>query len=226
MITTPRNKRVVIGIMVALAVLIFAIDARLPQGWTPAPLYVAVVGASMWLAGLRPIWIAAIACTLLTVLAFFVAPPGWANADLFNRGCSIMAICGIAIFCVLYKRTEQRSLELAAIVKPLGDAIINKSLDGVITTWNVGAARLFGYTAEEVVGKPVSILVPPDHPDECPDSSDESVRAKPWSITKPCAGGRMGTHRRLTHPFPSPRCFRPNRGRYDDSPRYYRSQAG
>ncbi|MGO9107989.1 MAG: PAS domain S-box protein, partial [Thermoguttaceae bacterium] len=74
----------------------------------------------------------------------------------------------IALFCVLYKRTERRSLELAAIVKPFGDAIISKSLDGVITTWNVGAERLFGYTAEEVVGKPVSILVPPDHPDEMP----------------------------------------------------------
>ena len=92
MTATPQNKRVVVGIMVALAALIFALDARVPQGWTPAPLYVAVVGASMWLAGLRPIWIAALACTLLTVLAFFVAPPGSANADLFNRACSIMAI--------------------------------------------------------------------------------------------------------------------------------------
>jgi PAS domain S-box-containing protein len=169
MIATPQNKRVVIGIMVALAALIFVLDARVPQGWTPAPLYVAVVAASMWLAGLRPIWIAALACTLLTVLAFFIAPPGAANADLFNRSCSILAICMVALFCVLYKRTEQRSLELAAIVKPFGDAIISKSLDGVITTWNVGAERLFGYTAEEVVGKPVSILALPDHPDEMPE---------------------------------------------------------
>ena len=168
MSATSRNKRVVVGIMVALAALIFALDARVPQGWTPAPLYVAVVAASMWLPGLRPIWIAVVACTLLTVLAIFVAPPGSINADLFNRSCSIIAIWGIALFCVLYKRTEQRSIELAAIVKPLGDAIISKSLDGVITAWNVGAERLFGYTAEEVVGKPVSILAPPDHPEEMP----------------------------------------------------------
>ena len=50
----------------------------------------------------------------------------------------------------------------------------------MITTWNVGAARIYGYTAEEVVGKPVSILVPPDHPDEMPQllervSQGESV---------------------------------------------------
>ncbi len=168
MTTTPPDRKVVVGIMVALAALIFVLDARVPQGWTPAPLYVAVVGASMWLAALRPVWIAAIACTLLTVLAFFVAPPGWANADLFNRVCSILAIWVIALFCVLYKRTERRSLELAAIVKPFGDAIISKSLDGVITTWNMGAERLFGYTTEEVVGKPVSILVPTNRPDAMP----------------------------------------------------------
>ncbi len=154
------------GGMVALAALIFALDSLVPQGWTPAPLYVAVVASSMWLARLRPIWIAAIACTLLTVLAFFVAPPGSINADLFNRFFSILAICVVALFCVLYKRAERRSLELAAIVKSFGDAIISKNLDGVITTWNAGAERLFGYTAEEVLGRRVTLLFAPEHRDE------------------------------------------------------------
>ncbi len=166
MATVPRNRKFIIGGMVALAALILALDSQVSQGWTPAPLYVAVVGASMWLAGLRPIWIAAIACTLLTVLAFFVAPPGWINADLFNRSCSILAIWVVALFCVLYKRAERRSLELAAIVKSFGDAIISKSLDGEITTWNAGAERLFGYTAEEVLGRPVTLLFAPEHRDE------------------------------------------------------------
>src|ERR671930_1960296 len=47
-------------------------------------------------------------------------------------------------------------------------AIISKTLEGIITSWNKGAERIFGYTAEEVVGKPVSILIPTDHPDEEP----------------------------------------------------------
>ena len=317
MTTTPRNRKVVVGIMVALAALIFTLDSLVPQGWTPAPLYVAVVGASMWLAGLRPMWLAATACTLLTVLAFFVAPPGAADADLFNRGSSILAIWVIALFCVLYKRTERQSLELAAsasaiarditerkqaeealrlanaynrslleasldplvtigpngkitdvnaatetatgcsrseligadfcdyftepakaragyeqvfregsvrdfalelrhrdghvisvlynastyrdeagqvigvfaaarditerkrseeqasrlaaIVESSEDAILSKTLEGVIVSWNKGACEVYGYTAEEAVGKPVSILVPPDHPDETPE---------------------------------------------------------
>ncbi len=166
MATVPRNRKFIIGGMVALAALIFALDSLVPQGWTPAPLYVAVVGASLLLAELRPIWIAATACSLLTVLAFFVAPPGWVNADLFNRSFSILAIWVVAVFCVLFKRAERRSLELAAVVKSFGDAIVSKSLDGVITTWNAGAERLFGYTAKEVLGRPVSLLFAPEHRDE------------------------------------------------------------
>jgi PAS domain S-box-containing protein len=57
---------------------------------------------------------------------------------------------------------------LAAIIESAEDAIITKTLEGVITSWNPGAQRLFGYTAEEVIGKSVTILFPPDHIDEEP----------------------------------------------------------
>jgi PAS domain S-box-containing protein len=60
---------------------------------------------------------------------------------------------------------EARS-KLASIVEFSDDAIISKTLDSVITTWNRGAERLFGYAAEEVLGKPVTLLIPPNLIDE------------------------------------------------------------
>src|SRR5262249_26098438 len=59
------------------------------------------------------------------------------------------------------KRAEETRSRLAAIVESSEDAILSKNLDGLILTWNQGAERMYGYAAAEVVGKPVSLLVPP-----------------------------------------------------------------
>jgi PAS domain S-box-containing protein len=67
-----------------------------------------------------------------------------------------------------HTRTEERLLQLAAIVESFDDAIIGKTLDGTIVSWNAGAESIYGYSSSEVVGRPISILVPPDQPEEIP----------------------------------------------------------
>lgn len=55
---------------------------------------------------------------------------------------------------------------IASIVESSEDTIVSTSLDGIIATWNRGAERLFGYTAQEIIGLPVTVLIPPDRQDE------------------------------------------------------------
>jgi PAS domain S-box-containing protein len=64
------------------------------------------------------------------------------------------------------KLAEDAALRLAAIVESSDDAIVGKNLDGIITSWNAGAERIFGYRAEEIIGKSITILIPPDYQKE------------------------------------------------------------
>ncbi len=100
-----------------------------------------------------------------------VGPPIWVAA----RGRGVYADHGavVGMIGMVQDITERRQAEelrgrLAAVVESSTDAVISKTLESVITTWNQGAERLFGYKAEEVIGKPITIIIPPDHADEEP----------------------------------------------------------
>jgi PAS domain S-box-containing protein len=75
------------------------------------------------------------------------------------------------VVLVFRDATEQRKAQetharLAAIIEFSGDAIVTKNLDGVIQTWNAAAERLFGYRPDEIIGQPVTVLIPPDRLEE------------------------------------------------------------
>jgi two-component system sensor histidine kinase VicK len=93
------------------------------------------------------------------------------------------------------KRTDTVTAEMAAIVDSSNDAIVGKTLEGVITTWNRGAEHVYGYTAAEMVGKSVSLLVPPGRPDEVREIIDRMVvndaRTEHFETQRVCKDGRV-----------------------------------
>ena len=83
-----------------------------------------------------------------------------------DRNGQVIGLMGIGRDITEQKRAESRVREMAAIIESTDDAIGSMTLDGKIVSWNKAAERIYGYTAEEMLGQSVSKLVPPDRQDE------------------------------------------------------------
>jgi PAS domain S-box-containing protein len=83
-----------------------------------------------------------------------------------NISGDLLEYVGTSIDVTERRRGEQATRLLAAVVESSHDAIVSKDLDGIITSWNTGAERLFGYSGEEVVGQNIMLIIPPDRLDE------------------------------------------------------------
>src|SRR6266446_5314541 len=83
-----------------------------------------------------------------------------------DKGGSIVGVVNFFHDITERKQAERAKGLMAAIVDSSDDAIISKSLDGVLTSWNKGAERIFGYSAEEAVGQNITLIIPLDRRDE------------------------------------------------------------
>jgi PAS domain S-box-containing protein len=84
----------------------------------------------------------------------------------FDENGKMLRMIGVVVDITARKRAEEARFRHTAIVESSDDAIISKNLEGVITSWNAGAERIFGYTESEAVGQSIAILIPPELGDE------------------------------------------------------------
>ncbi|HEY7035462.1 MAG TPA: PAS domain S-box protein [Thermomicrobiales bacterium] len=89
-----------------------------------------------------------------------------------------LRMIGIGQDVTARRRAEAARLELAAIVESSADAIVARTLDGIITSWNAGAEHLYGYPAAEVIGRPMAILIPPERAGELAENIDQIRRGE------------------------------------------------
>jgi PAS domain S-box-containing protein len=85
---------------------------------------------------------------------------------LFSDSGELIGAVNMLIDITERRRTEEATLRLAAIVASSDDAIISKTLNGIVTSWNEAAERLFGYTPDEIIGQSILKLIPADRQDE------------------------------------------------------------
>jgi PAS domain S-box-containing protein len=172
----------------------FVIDRNVGWGIAAGVLYLVAI----WTAYRRRVgvvWATAVICSVLTILVVLTSPLGTEPHTLIaNRGLALLAIWLTACLVVARSDAVRTHTLLASIVESSDDAIIGKTLDGTVTSWNRGAERLYGYTADEMIGGPVARLVPPDRPDEIPGVLQrlrENLRVERYETVRRCKDGSL-----------------------------------
>ena len=100
------------------------------------------------------------------------------NSSVYREQGRFIHARGITLDISAQRNMAEIHGQLSAIVDSSDDAILSKDLNGIIRSWNAGAQRIFGYTAEEIVGKHISTLAAPDRVDEIPNILERLVRGE------------------------------------------------
>ena len=147
--------------IVVTAFAILVIDALVDVDIDIPVLYVAVVLMSARVYERRGIVSVALVCILFTVVGYAVSPGNLLGTTaIANRFLAFLAI-GITTFLVLRDHSTNKQREqLASIVASSDEAIYSKGLDGRITSWNAAATRIFGYELDEIIGQPLTRIIP------------------------------------------------------------------
>lgn len=171
--TTVHSRVHSTGILIGIGALMAAIlglDLITESGVAIGMMYVGAIILTAGIAHPKAPYLVAGVSTILTIVGVLFSPgvnvvhsgSTLAWTAVVNRLLSLFMIWTAAYLVSQIRRGLGLRLHLATIVDSSHDAIISKTLQGIVTSWNAGAEKMFGYSAQETIGKPLLVLFPPD----------------------------------------------------------------